>query len=371
MVAELLLGDDPPPPKRRPRWVDVAGLTAVVGGILAIGIVGDRGGTDESVVPSTTTTTIGRPAPGPQPMPTAATVPTAPISVGRVLTQDTRTTLLVLGQSTPRVFDVDRGILREVAGPTGADAVGVRGAFLFSNPNGLGLLPVDGGPARAFDPEERSPGGPLVAAGPDRVWVTAPSDDGGLTARELGIDSRPTGRQLSLPRGTVVEGAVDDGLVVSQLGSLTFIDAEGGRGVDLGPGAMVATNGRTLARLACRVLRCQLELVDPHTGRSAAVEGLPPVARASGTFSASGRWLAALVVSGNDRGFLVVIDVVNHRVGPGIDSGDAFAFAAYEEVLFVVEASRLRAYDLPSATRHDFSDLVLPAAQRLVAAPTG
>jgi hypothetical protein len=202
------------------------------------------------------------------------------------------------------------------------------------------------------------------------VGGTTASDDGGQTARELGVDSHATGRQLSLPRETVVEGAVDNGLVVSQLGSLTFVDAEGGRGHDLGAGTVVAVNGRTLARLACRILRCQLELVDVQSGRSAAIEGLPPVARATGTFSASGRWLAALVVSGNDRAFLVVVDVVNHRVGPSIDNADAFAFAAYEEVLFVAEASRLRAYDLPSATRHDFPDLVLPAAQRLVAAPT-
>jgi hypothetical protein len=372
-VPELLLGDAPPPPKRRPRWLDAAGLAAVVAGILAIGVLGDRGSRDEAPPTTTTTTTPAvQPRPGPAIVEPAPRVTTAPIAVGRTLAEDTGTTLLVLGQSTPRLFDVDAGVLREVPAATSSDAVGVRGGFVLSNPNGLSTLAANGTEVRPFDAEGLRLGGQVVAAGADRVWVTTQSDDGGLSARELGTDGRPTGRQLSLPRNVTVEGATDDGLVVSQVGSVTFVDADGGSGRDLGAGMVVAVGPRTVARLGCHVLRCRLELVDVRTGRSQLVEDLPAVARARGAFSPSGRWLAAKVEVGNDRSFLVVIDVVGHRAGPGIEDGDAFAFAgraAHHDVLFVAGSSRLVAYDLPDATPHAFPDLVLPTAQRLVAAP--
>jgi hypothetical protein len=178
--------------------VDAAGLVAVVAGILAIGLLGDDGGRDQAPPPTTTTTTVGRPGPAPTLTGTPTSVATTPIAVGRALAQDTGTTLLVLGQGRPRLFDVDTGVLRE-GGPTGVDAVGVRGAFLFSDPNGVTRQPADGGPSRPFDAEGQRLGGQLVTAGPDRVWLTTESDDGGLMARELGADSTPTHRQLSLP----------------------------------------------------------------------------------------------------------------------------------------------------------------------------
>ncbi|MCU1488125.1 MAG: hypothetical protein JWN67_4871 [Actinomycetia bacterium] len=365
-MAELLLGDDPPPPKGRSRWVDSAGLGAVVAVILAIGILGDRGAKGDRPAPTTTSTTVA-PATGPRPDPTS-TVPPGPVVLGPTLAEPTGTSLLVLGTSTPRLLDLDTGTLHEVTGASGFDAVGLRGGFVLTDPNGLGFLPADGSPVRAFDADSRRLQGRVASSDPDRVWLATESDDGGLLAREYDAGGRSTGRQLSLPRSATIEEAVDDGLVVSQAGSLTFVDATDGRGHDLGRGNVVAAKGRTLARLTCVVLRCRLELVDVRTGRATPVDDLPPAAQGFGTFSPAGRWLAVTLIGGNERAFLVVIDVVGHRLGTTIGDGDAFAFAS-DDVLVVAARDGLRSYQLPEGTGRDVP-VTLPAVQRLVAAPT-
>jgi hypothetical protein len=266
------------------------------------------------------------------------------------------------------MIDLDTGAVRDVAGASGFDAAGLRGGFLLTDPHGLGFLPADGRPAEPFQADTGRFGGRVASSDPDRVWLANESDDGGLLAQEYDPAGRATGRRLSLPRTVSIEGALDDGLVVSQAGSLTYVDVEG-RGHDLGPGTVVAARGRTIARVSCAVLRCRLDLVDVPTGRSRPVDGLPPVAQGYGTFSPDGRWLAVTLLTGNERAFLVVIDVVEHRVGPGIEDGDAFAFAD-ADTLVVAARDGLRSYDLPAADGRHIAELDLRGASRLVAAPT-
>jgi hypothetical protein len=365
-VAELLLGDDPPPRKGRPRWVDAAGLGAVVAVILGIGILGDRGSKDDRPSPTTTSTTVA-PVTGPRLKPTT-TVRSGTVVLGPALARPSGVSLLVLGTSTPRLLDLDTGTLRDVGGASGFDAVGLRGGFVLVDQNGLGFLPADGSPVRAFDADSRRLQGRVASSDPDRVWLATESDGGGLVAREYDPRGRSTGRQLFLPLSATIVGAVEDGLVVSQAGSLTFVDAADGRGHDLGRGTVVAARGHTLARLTCVVLRCRLELVDVRTGRATTVENVAAAAQGFGTFSPDGRWLAATLVTGNERAFLVVIDVVGHRLGTTIGEGDAFAFAS-DDTLMVAARAGLRSYHLPEGTGRDVH-VTLPAVQRLIAAPT-
>lgn len=345
-MSELLLGDDPPPPKGRPRWVDGLGLAAVVAGMLAIGILGDRDGRDDSARPPATTTTTARPPRRIPTRPTTTTLVTVPppLAVGRPLAADTGTVLLLQGQELAQVYDVDAGVVRRLRlSQSGFPAFGVPGGFLLGGRRELELLPVASGTTTSFSLEVRGSSWP-VGVSSRGVWVQGP---GGLL--EVGFDGRPTGREHRLPVSAYAAGVLEGGVVVAQYDSLTLLEPDGGRR-SLGHGVLWGHGGDTVAAVTCELLACELRVLDARTAAVRTALDLGPEAgqlAEQGQVSPDGRWLVYRSFEGQVRG-LVAVDLDTGRVRSIPSSGEVatWAFARQGSLLFAASNNDLAAYDL-------------------------
>jgi hypothetical protein len=368
--ADLLLSDDPPPRRRRPRWVDGLGLTAVVGGMVAVGLLGDRG-PRAAPEPTTTTTstTVDRPAPAPAPTTTSTTA--GPTFVAKRLQEETDTTLLLLDDARQaiRLLDVDTGLLRPVLLPPGYTTIGTGEGFLVASPGRVWLVRIGGDGdeiVHGTTDEEHA----LVPAGPAHAWFTSPSGVRGRV-EELGADGTPTGRTIDVPGESFVAAGLDDGVVVSQAGSLTYVPVEGEPRA-LGHGEVLGGDAHTIVRSSCEALHCQLDVVDARTGRSRPVTGVPePRATlvGGGVASGDGRWLAVTIYDA-DTGVatLIGVDLTTGR-GRVLDRGTALAkaFAVTGPTLFTIDRGRLRAYDVTTGANREFSDVEATDVTQLVA----
>ncbi|MCU1373433.1 MAG: hypothetical protein JWO68_719 [Actinomycetia bacterium] len=369
MPVDLLLSDDPPPRRRRPRWVDGLGLTAVVGGMLAVGLLGDRGPRDAPEPTTTTSTTADRPAPAPAPTTTSTTA--GPTFVTKRLQEETDTTLLLLDDARQaiRLLDVDTGLLRPVLLPPGYTTIGTGEGFLVASPGRVWLVRIGGAGdeiVHGTTDEEHT----LVAAGLAHAWFTSPS---GVREKieELGADGTRTGRAITLPGQSYVAAGLDEGVVVSQGGSLTYVPVRG-RLRALGHGEVLGGGGHVIVRSSCEALRCHLDVVDTANGRSRPVTGVPePQATlgGGGVLSGDGRWLAVTVYDA-DTGVatLVGIDLTTGR-GRVLNRGTAIAkaFAVTGPTLFTIDRGRLRAYDVTTGANREFSDVEATDVTQLVA----
>ena len=349
-MSELLLGDDPPPPKGRPRWVDGLGLAAIVAGMLAIGVLGDRGSRDEATRPPATTTTTAR-APRRLPSGPATTTPATvppPLAVGRPLTADTGTVLLLQGQETTQVYDVDAGMVRRLRlSQSGFPAFGVPGGFLLGGRRELELLPLGSGKTTSFSLELRGSSWP-VGVSSRGVWVQGP---GGLL--EVGFDGRPTGRHHELPASAYPAGVLERGLVVAQYDSLTLLEPDGERR-SLGHGVLWGHGGDTVAVVTCELLACELRALDIRTGAVRTTLDLGAEAgqlAEPGQISPDGRWLVYRSLEGQVRGLVAVdLDTGGVRSIPSSGEVATWAFARQGSLLFAASNNDLAAYDLVTDT---------------------
>jgi hypothetical protein len=338
-----MLTDDPPPRRSRPRWVDGLGLAAVVGGILAVGVLGDGG--EPAVRPTPTTVPTAVPTTAPRtsvPTTTTSTSLAQPAALGPLLPRSTGVVLFLLGPSTPKLIDVDTGTVRSISIPTLGSAA--------ASPHGFVVGDVATGELRLISaagdvqPLPLAASGGLLPGADGRWWSVA---GGGERASLSEVDAgfQPTGPTIDLPPNVMPAGGVEDGIVVSQFGSVSLV-ARDGHVRDLGAGDVVAVRNRLLARFGCPRLRCTVDLVDTRSGRVRPVAGLPDVtSHVGGRFSPDGRWLA-LILNEPTASVLVLVDVDRGRAellrsaarGP-------FAFSTDGRWLFVVDGSLLDAYD--------------------------
>lgn len=341
-VPELLLGEDPPPPKRRSRWVDVMGLAAILGGMVAVGVLGDRGEREERAEPTPATSTTAR---APEWVPNASTSSTARVpttvpqaySLGALTDRLTATTLLVRRASRSELLDVDTGEVIPVMGAEVGQPFPVRGGFVLAGRQ-LELLRVSGErvPVRELD------GTWPVATTVATVWLQA-----GAQVVEETLEGRPTGRALPVPFGSYLAHVTDGGGVVGQAGSLTFVPFSG-RPRTMGSGVPLAAEGEVLARISCEVLRCRLELVDLGDGTARRVEGIPDVGAEVGQapMSPDGRWLVVQASTPDGTWHLVDVDAARANPVAGVWGPGPIALAAGGDYLFSVGFRELRVHDL-------------------------
>lgn len=386
---DLFLSEDPPPRRARPRWVDGAGLAAVVLGILAIGILGDRGDRGAPRPPTTTTPTTtasafrrGRP---PDPTTTtASTVPepttTTTIRLTPPLPFRSRTVLLVgTGGSVPTLVDVDGGTARrvELDGPhQGFGGIATDVGFLLPGPFGIGVIPNREGPPTSLtiDAGGAPSGRSLVASGFRTFWSTVgDAADGRIHGVEWHLDGTPTGRRADLPPGVYVAGWVEGGLVVAGHGSIALLDPGSGRVRSLGTGEVVTSGAHWVVRFTCHLLQCGIELLDVRTGRARSLPDVPLVTGYvdSGAVSADGRWIALSLFHSEGEGVLAVTDT---RTGRGWSTSEVapnapVAFSPDGRLVFSWRAGRLCAYTVEDGTPYCFTGLDVSNAQLFLAAP--
>ncbi|MCU1378789.1 MAG: hypothetical protein JWN29_1772 [Acidimicrobiales bacterium] len=375
-MSDLFLSDDPPPRRNRPRWVDALGLTALVIGMIAIGVLGDRGSKDATSVPTTTTTTRSRTPTtrsaevGPNPSSQTTTTQAVPTVIAKRLQEETDTSLVLLAdEQPPRLLEVDTGIVRPLLMPTGYAVTGTSAGFLIAAPKRLWLVRIselEVGATYATSEGEHL----LVPAGLKHAWFTTPSAVRQVAA-ELGPDGAETGRTITLPGQTQVVAGLDDGVVASQAGSLTYVPAEGEpRGV--GSGQVLGGGGDSIVRTSCEALHCRVDLVDVRTGRSRSVTGVPepqPTLDGGGLVSADGRWFAATLYDAADGiPTLVSIDLTTGH-GRILNRGSARpkAFAVTGRTLFAIDRGRLLAFDAATGSNREFTDLDASNVSRLAA----
>jgi hypothetical protein len=309
-VSGLFLDDaEPPPPKRgRPRWVDGLGLTAVVLGMVAVGVLGDRGSRDDGppATSSTTTSTVATTtAPLPPPS-TTTTVRFAPLAT------PTRTRLLLLqaGSRSSVVVDVDAGTSQPAPSAiTGVDGVGTTAGLLGLRNGVLSLVRLSAD-LRTTQTEGRPlPAREYVLApvGRSGAWVTA--QDGVEVVTDLvGPDGTDTGKVIRLRPQAFVAAGFPDGVVVDQGGSLTWVPVTG-RPRPLGNGSVFGAGDGRIVRNSCVELRCRLDVVEVRTGAARPVTGIPEV-------QASARPVAGSAVGGDGTWV----------VAAGFDAADGYAF---------------------------------------------
>jgi hypothetical protein len=376
-VAELFLSNDPPPRKGRPRWVDAAGLGAVVAAMLAIGVLGDRGAKDTAAPTPTTTSSTTSPFRRGTPYSETTTTEAPPTTttvfrLGPLLPFRTDTVLLLTNGSSVLLVDVDGGTATRVPVAYRYGVVGVEEGFVLGGEGTFQILPSRGLPVRTVDLPPDAVRGRAMASGPRTFWSIS-DEPQGTEAVELDTEGRPTGRTVHLPAGVYLAGVLDDAVVVSGHGSLTVVDVRTGRPRSLGAGDVVAAHGRTVARLGCALLQCRLEVVDAVTGRARSIGGVPGGVGyvGQGTFSPDGRWLAFSVADNLGSQRLTVVSVATGRSwtadtllqGPG-----PVAFSSTSDVVFAAVSGKLCAYRSSSGERHCLEGLDAWSAQELTAA---
>jgi hypothetical protein len=253
--------------------------------------------------------------------------------------------------------------------PSGYAVAGTRAGFLIAAPKRLWLVRIselEVGATNATAEGEHI----LVPAGLEHAWFTTPSAVSQVVA-ELGPDGAETGRIIMLPGQTQVVAGLDDGVVASQAGSLTYVPAEGEPRA-LGSGEVLGGGGHSIVRTSCEGLHCRVDLVDVRTGRSRAVTGVPePQATldGGGLVSGDGRWFAVTLYDADDGiPTLVSIDLTTGR-GRVLNRGSARpkAFAVSGPTLFTIDRGRLLAFDADTGSNREFSDLDASNVSRLAA----
>ncbi|MBW3546763.1 MAG: hypothetical protein KY452_01305 [Actinobacteria bacterium] len=353
--------EDPPPgpvgattvEPARARARGAAPLAGAVALVAAVLLLGDRdeGGNGEREAMATTTT-ARRPA----------TTTTTPLgerpATGPLLPEPTGAALVVVTSSQVLVVELDTGAVRSVAvagrenyhGAWAADD-----AVFVLGPEGPFAVPVAPGKDPVVLPEGRASDWVTPSDRAGHAWLIAHVVGDRVEGREVDAGGQETGRQFVLPAllsSAMV--AVDGGLVIEALGSLTFYDPDTGEARPIGHGFPLAGSGHTLARLSCEALRCGLHLTDVRTGGDVEV---PPAAETTfapfspAAFSPDGRWLAAavgMVTGGRDR--VALVDVAEGEVVAFhpfvIGHGTPFAFSPDSRWLFLLDADDVVAHRL-------------------------
>jgi hypothetical protein len=298
--SDLFLSDDPPPRRARPRWLDALGLTVVVGAMVGVGVLGDRGSKDERPTTPTTASTTTTTSPFRRGRPYVSTTSTEPLpttttTIGFAPPRfATGSVLLVMGPTDWLLVDVDGGTARQVAVRQGYGAVALEDGFLVPNQADVTFVGLDG-EATALPIPTGAQATWFEAGSSGRLWKLR-NDETGVSATEIDRQDRSTGRVLRLPAGVNVVGVVRGDFVVSAHGTLALVDSDTGRARALGHGEPVAVGGGRLVRVACQLLDCRYEVVDVATGR---VWGIPDLPAAGwfngGKVSPDGRWVALLL----------------------------------------------------------------------------
>jgi hypothetical protein len=298
--SDLFLSDDPPPRRARPRWLDALGLTVVVGAMVGVGVLGDRGSKDERRTTPTTASTTTTTSPFRRGRPYVSTTTTEPLpttttTIGFVPPRfATGSMLLVMGSGNTLLVDVDGGTARQVAARQGYGAIGLEDGFLVPNQADVTFVGLDG-EATALPIPSGAQATWFEAGSSGRLWKLR-NDEAGVSATEIDRQDRSTGRVLRLPAGTNVVGVAGGDFVVSAHGTLAVVDSDTARARSLGHGDPVAVGGGRLVRVACQLLDCRYEVVDVATGR---VWGIPDLPAAGwfngGSVSPDGRWVALLL----------------------------------------------------------------------------
>ncbi|MCU1488124.1 MAG: hypothetical protein JWN67_4870 [Actinomycetia bacterium] len=378
-MSDLFLSDDPPPRRSRPRWVDAFGLAAVVLGIVAIGVLGDRSSPGRAPAPTTTTSTTsafrrGTPYRSTTTFPEPSTTTTAPgpqplSSFGIPYPTDS-IVLVSSGASVVRI-DVDGATVERLRVVSGGGMVGLADGFVLPDGDGFQLLPTRGASTTPIETEGGGLQGGFFASGAHTFWSITGFDDG-TTATERDTAGKLTGRRVQLPPQLYVAGVVDAGVVVGGHGSLTFVDATTGHRRSLGTGDLLAVGGRSIVRQSCELLECRVDLVDTSTGRA---RSFPHLRQESGylqlgRFSPDGRWVA---LSFGDRTGYFHLSVVHLADGRSwtVDATTPapFEFSPSGNALFVAEGSELCAYETSSGVKHCL-DIGQTSVQMLAVAPT-
>ena len=370
--------DPPPPPRRRPRWLGPLALVAVVGALATIATV--LGDGDPAASPEPTTTTTERPAGSRRS--TTTTVAPDPVVLGPLLAEPTGTILVAVGERELVLVEVDTGVVRTVdlPGPSAHGAIAVGRSVVIQRTNGVVAVPiaVDAAPLTTGDPVRltNDPGrAPLLSTGPSLVWLSTYSETG-AELREVTLDGKATGRGAVLPPYASNVVAVDGGLVVPLLGTLTLYDPDTGESHDIGRGHALAGHGDTLARLVCEALVCQLHLTDLANDTDVVVDGPANTAFnpwGPAMFSPDGRWLT-VVTGAADPETLAVVDVAAGRatVVESTSLVDPFSatFSADSRWLFSMGArGALRAHRLGTAETVTIEGVDLGSPTALVAVP--
>lgn len=355
-VAEEPALDEPAPApagRRTGRGAAVALVAvALLAGLAIVGNDGDEGG-ESSGTPIATTTTARRPATTVGASTAGERGPTGPL-----LPEPTGAALVVVTSSQVMIVELDTGAVRSVGVAArdnyhGAWAVG--GAAVVQSSGGAIAVPAAPGRDPVVLTEGRAAEWPLPSDRPGHVWLVAHVGDG-VEGREVSVEGHETGRRFVLPapHGGSSMAAVDGGLVIETLGSLTFYDPDTGETRAIGHGVPLAGSGDTLARLSCEALRCGLHLTDLRTGGDVEV---PPAAEVTfapfspAAFSPDGRWLAVavrMVTEGRDR--MALVDAANGEVVAFhpfvVGHGTPFTFSPDSRWLFLLYAGDVVAHRL-------------------------
>jgi hypothetical protein len=291
-VVGLAFSDDPSPPADRAE----ADTT-----------------TTSTEPPSTTTTT--------RPATTTTTIPVGPVfgePVGSAL-------LSFSGGWT--VVDLDTGARREIALPTDGDpwgAVPVAGGIVMASGGGAVYYNLLDGSDPTAEVELGRASQVLATGRPDRVWLISNGDTFGAvpsqTARVQLVDLRgEVLRSFVLPT-PYGEGALDEGLLVTQGGRIFLADERGLRAISTG--TLLSSVGPRAAVLTCddRAI-CAIALVDAE-GTSTTLIPRAPI----------GSWFSVWWDSDGARLSL-------QQTGPEGSTGELVIFSAAGEPLGSYEGS--------------------------------
>jgi hypothetical protein len=376
----LFLTDDPVPRRSRPRWLDGLGLGAVVLGIVAIGVLGDRGSPERRPAPTTTTSTTSTFRRGtPYASTTTTTEPptTATTLVQHLIGDINRPTgaavLLSTGSSLTLV-DVDAGTAQRLPASAGFGMVGLDDGFLVPTGGALRLIPARGGAPVDLPLPEPAFESRLLRAGAHSVWTfDGPSGDTSVVT-EIDATGRPAGGHVTLPSGVYLTGAVDGGVIADARGGTVFVDGRTGRARSLGTGVVLAHGRRTIVRTTSVVLRCRTEVVDVASGRSHTL-AIPDVADRArqAQVSPDDNWLAVSYVDGVNIAHLLVANLRTGRswTGDGLDTAAPIAFSPGGEVIFTTSAGSLCAFEVATALRTCLGGLQLTDVGEIAVAPLG
>ena len=344
--------------------MDVLGLAAVVGGMVAVGVLGDRDDREDRAARDPTTTS------GPRRIPYSSTSSTAtvPTTVPRAYTVTSRfegptgTALLVIRTTAAEVIDVDSGRVTPVTAADGSQPFPVRGGFVLAGAR-LDLLLASGErqPVRAL--EDTWP----VGTTSETVWLRS-----GARIFEQTLGGEETGRGVAVPWDAYASHVADGGVVIGQAGSLTFLPFDGSPR-SLGAGVPLATGGDVLAKVACELLRCRLELVDLRDGGTRVITGIPAVASEIGhaPMSPDGRWLVVQPATLDATWYLVEVRTARANPIPGIWGAGPLALAPSGDVLFSISFGELRIHDLDSGAAYDVKGFDATGVQSIHAAEVG
>jgi hypothetical protein len=375
-VSDLFLSDDPPPRRSRPRWVDGIGLGALVLGIVAIGVLGDRGSSDRTPAPATTTSTTSPFRRGTHySSTTTAPEPSTTVVVQQLpdagIPEPTRSVVLLSSGGSVILVDVDRATVERLPVASGGGMLGVDEGFVLPAGDRFQVLPSHGLPATTVEVDEVGLlTGQLLASGPHAFWAVSGGDSGGR-AVELDTAGGRTGRRVEVPSGHYVAGVLDAGLVLGGHGSLTFVDGTTGRRRALGTGDLLAVGGRWIVRQSCEVLVCRVELVETTTGQARLLPALPAEDGylQLGKLSPDGRWLAASFAQGAGGLRLSVVHLADRRTWTiEVDGRAPFEFSPDGKVLFVPRDGDLCAYETSSGLPHCLA-ISQPSVLMLAVAP--